>query len=244
MEQRPLRRPRPGCRWVCRQGFDPRPRMGGDPSPAPADRRPAPPSRPGAARRRSRSSPPRSRRGAHPAAGRRLERRRELPRAEHGLPPALASTRPAIEDVEVLALGVVGARFRRHLEMGLDDVIHVHEHRRRPLLALLLDQQVQPADVAAVHRRPDGARRRLAPDLVAPDRLRGDRGEHMDPVDDPCDRRLPVDGLQLPAGGGGCHHGIGLPLDLQLLPGEQRAGAPDTKPDTVHDSVSSKISSV
>ena len=147
-----------------------------------------------------------------------LELRRELPRAEHGLPPALASTRPAIEDVEVLALGVVGARFRRHLEMGLDDVIHVHEHRRRPLLALLLDHHralvVQGALVQRLAQRvrAEGLRLRCAATSRATCELAGQLGIQIEELDAIGWLDLTLDGadeidpdLNLIKGGGGAH---------------------------------------
>jgi len=101
------------------------------------------------------------------------------------------------------------------------------------LLAVFIDQKLQPAQIAPVHRLPDLARRGLVAHLVPADRLEPDRLQHMDAVDDPADGGLPVDGLQYPARGRGRHHVIGQSFDLQFRSGKQGVPSADVQSDTV-----------
>ena len=105
-------------------------------------------------------------------------------------------------------------------EMRFDQIADIDEHGGGALLAIVLDGQIEIGDIPRVHRLADRGHRRLMRDLVAPDRLEADRLEHMDRIDDPCDRRLPVDRLENAARGGGRHHIIGDALDLHFRPGE------------------------
>ena len=69
---------------------------------------------------------------------------------------ALALAGAAIERIQMLALVFARTGLRRQLEPSLDHIGHVHENRRRALLAILINKQKQIADVAGVHRLANG----------------------------------------------------------------------------------------
>lgn len=74
---------------------------------------------------------------------------------------------------------------------------------------------------------------RLGADFVAAEQLEADRAQHVDAVDHPDDRRLPVDRFEDAAGGGRGHDDIGDALDLHLRPREASAFPPYVQPDAV-----------
>ena len=109
---------------------------------------------------------------------------------------ALSAFGPAIECVEVLALVVVGASLWCQLEMGGDHIGDIDQHGGCALLAVLIHQNFQVGQIASVHRLFDLASRSLVANLVAADRLKADRLQRVDLVDDPADCRLPVNGFE------------------------------------------------
>lgn len=89
--------------------------------------------------------------------------------------------------------------------MRLDHISDIDEDSRGALLAILVHEQDQIADIAGIHSLADGRRRRLVADLVASDRLKADRLQDVDHIDDPYNRRLPVDRFEDAACGRRCH---------------------------------------
>ena len=145
-----------------------------------------------------------------------FEMRRKFARAEAGLVEALSLAGTTIKGVEMLSPVVVGPGPRRQREARADHVGDIRQHAGSTLLAVIFDNERETADLTGLHRCANRASRRLGAHLVAPNRLKTDRFEDVDFVDDPFDRRLPVDGFKDPARGGRRHHVIGDPLNLHF----------------------------
>jgi hypothetical protein len=73
---------------------------------------------------------------------------------------------------------------------------------------------LQILQIAAPHGALDLARRRLATHLVAADGLKTDRLQNMDDIDNPADRRLPMDRFEYAADRRGRRNIVTDPLDL------------------------------
>ena len=146
----------------------------------------------------------------------------KLARAETRLMEALPPAGAAIECVEMLAVIVLGARMGSEFEMRLDHIFDIDEHGRGTLLSILIDKESQTANVVGIHRLFDRCDRRLVAHLVSPDRLKADRLQHRDRIDDPVDCRLPVNRLQNSPRGGRRHHVVRDTFDLHFRPREAR----------------------
>ena len=66
-------------------------------------------------------------RGQRPVGGKELEIGGEFAGAEAGLVKALPALGAPVEDIEVLALAVVGTAAFREFEMGFDEIVDVGE---------------------------------------------------------------------------------------------------------------------
>lgn len=88
---------------------------------------------------------------------------------------ALAVSGAAVESVEMLALVVGGIRLGCQLEMRDNYVGGFNQHGRGALLAILVDEQPQAADITTVHGNFSLASGDLAANLVAANGLKADR---------------------------------------------------------------------
>src|SRR5688572_18603643 len=128
----------------------------------------------------------------------------------------------------MLALAVVGSGLiRQKLEMSLDDIRNICENGRCALLAVLINQETQAFKAALVHRCFDFLHWGFASHLVAANRLETDWLQHVNPVDNPADCRLPVDCLEDSPSSRRSHYVIRDALNLHFRAREASVVAPD-----------------
>ena len=133
----------------------------------------------------------------------------------------------------MLALVIVSTGSGRQREPRADHIGHVGQHCRSALLPVVLDNKREIADVPGFHRGTDRARRGLGTDLVAPDRLKADRLEDVDLLDDPFDGWLPVNRFKDATRGGGRHDIVGDALNFPFRTRKQRPPPRNEETDSI-----------
>lgn len=136
---------------------------------------------------------------------------------------ALSLRRAPAEHLDVLSLFVVGFGPLRQFEMRLDDVSDIAQDGGGALLTLLIGVEREPGGAAGVHGSFGQRVTDLRADLVAADAFEANWFEHVDPVDDPANGRLPVDGLKDAARRRRRDDVVADALSLHLGPGEARS---------------------
>ena len=135
-----------------------------------------------------------------------------------------------LDDVLELARVVAGGGLVRHVKVGLDDIAHVPQQQGGPLLDIVRGTQVQ-LPLAPFHHCPGRAGGDGGFYLVAPKIGEADGGAHVNPVDDPPQTGMPVDGLHQSPGRRRGHHVVAHPFHFHLRPCKQGVIPPDLQRD-------------
>ena len=142
------------------------------------------------------------------------------------LPPLDA----ALDNVLELARVIPGSGFVRHIKMGLNDIVHIPQQQRRPLLDVVGSTEIQLSG-PAFHDGADRPGGESGLHLIAPQIGQPDRRAHVDAVDHPPQPRMPVNCLDQPPGCRRGHDIIADPFHLHLRSGEEGVVPPDLQRD-------------